>query len=199
MTPRRHHRRPSPETLARTVPRLAARPRRGRGRCYLPRALLLPAGAALLATAAAARRPPAQGLVTATSVHRARPRRRRRRRPPSPPPSPSAARRPRLAGATAPSCGRPERRRREGGKGVSKEPANHHFDGMGELKTVLKYYLSTIIWIHQHFMRVISGTVCVKPRASLALFFVSSRLSNAYSKGLLSLQVFLRVLVLNHI
>lgn len=112
VTPRRHHRRPSRETPTRTTPRLAARPRRGRGRCYLPRALPLPAGAALLATVAATRRPPAEGLVTATSVHRARPRRRRRRRPRSPPPS--AAQWPLLVGATAPSCGRSWRWRREG-------------------------------------------------------------------------------------
>lgn len=127
VTSRRHYRRPSRETPTRTVPRLAARPRRGRGRCYLPRALPLPAGAALLATAAAARRPPAEGLVTATSVHRARPRRRRRRRPRSPPPA--ATRRPLLVGAAAPSCGRSWRWRREQAFATSQRKPP--FDGPG--------------------------------------------------------------------
>lgn len=151
MTPRRYHRRPARETPARTVPRLAARPRRGRGRCYLPRALPLRAGTALLATAAAARRPPAEGLVTATSVHRARPRLRRRPQPRSPPPS--AARRPRLAGAIAPSRGQSRRRRREGASRclqLARRTLPLMEWGIEDSFEVL----STIQRTHQYFLRV---------------------------------------------
>lgn len=67
----------------------ASRPRWGRGRCYLPWARPLPAGAALLATAAATRRPGAVGPSDSSRrAPRSRPRRRRRRRPSIPAPGP---------------------------------------------------------------------------------------------------------------
>lgn len=70
----------------------ASRPRWGRGRCYLPWARPLPAGAALLATAAATRRPGAEGPSDSSQrALRPRPRRRRRRRPSIPAPGPCLA------------------------------------------------------------------------------------------------------------
>lgn len=70
----------------------ASRPRWGRGRCYLPWARPLPAGAALLATAAATQRPGAEGPSDSSQCAlRPRPRRRRRRRPSNPAPGPCLA------------------------------------------------------------------------------------------------------------
>lgn len=83
----------------------ASRPRWGRGRCYLPWARPLPAGAALLATAATTQSPGAEGPSDSSQrAPRPRPRRRRRRRPLDPRPR-SVLRHSALAVATAPSSG----------------------------------------------------------------------------------------------